>query len=106
MLRITNTTVTKEDDATVTTHTVEGSAVLNEDSIWDYDYAKHGNTVRVSEIVVIEEDDYTIVNVVHEGSWRVYTDSGFEESISKLLGFEVMFTEQGMQDDNFASMEV
>lgn len=106
MLRIVNTTVTKEDNTTVTTHTVEGSAVLNEDSIWEYDYEKHGTTVRVSEIVVIEEDDYTIVNVVHEGTWRVYTDSGFEESISAVLGFDVMFTEQGMQDDNFASMEV
>ena len=108
MLRIVNTEVTTDEDtgATITTHTVEGSAVLNEDSIWEYNYEKHGNTLRVNSITIIEEDDYTLVNVVHEGSWRVYTDSGFEESISAVLGFDVMFTEQGMQDDNFASMEV
>ena len=48
------------------------------------------------------------VNVTHDGgkgSWNMYTDSGFEDAISKALGFSVSFTEQGMQEDNFASME-
>jgi hypothetical protein len=35
----------------------------------------------------------------------MYTDSGFESAISELLGFEVRFTEQGMQDNGYASME-
>jgi len=39
-------------------------------------------------------------------SWRLYTDSGFADAISTLLGTEVMFTEQGMQDDGYASMEL
>jgi hypothetical protein len=39
------------------------------------------------------------------GDWRIYTDDGFEESISVALGFDVTFTEQGMQDDGVASLE-
>ena len=35
----------------------------------------------------------------------MYTDSGFEEAISAKLGEQVMFTEQGMQEDGVASME-
>jgi len=42
----------------------------------------------------------------YEDSWRLYTDSGFADAISTLLGTDVMFTEQGMQDDGYASMEL
>jgi len=42
----------------------------------------------------------------YEDSWRLYTDSGFSDAISALLGTDVMFTEQGMQDDGYASMEL
>ena len=42
----------------------------------------------------------------YEGSWRMYTDSGFTDTISALLGTDVSFTEQGMQDDGYASMEL
>jgi hypothetical protein len=41
----------------------------------------------------------------YEDSWRLYTDSGFSDAISALLGTDVMFTEQGMQEDGYASME-
>ena len=37
---------------------------------------------------------------------RDYTDSGFAEVVSKLLGCDVSYTEQGMQQDNYASMEL
>jgi len=40
----------------------------------------------------------------YEDSWRLYTDSGFSDAISALLGTEVMFTEQGMQEDGYASI--
>jgi hypothetical protein len=40
-----------------------------------------------------------------EESWRLYTDSGFTETVSDLLGEEIYFTEQGMQEDGYASME-
>ena len=41
-----------------------------------------------------------------EGSWRLYTDNGFSDAVSELLGTEVDYTEQGMQDDGYASMEL
>jgi hypothetical protein len=78
------------------------------DSIWDCNL----KTVTIKEIHV-SETDYdgdicTHIGVVHTGgdeSWRMYTDSGFETAVSDLLGTSVSFTEQGMQDDGYASME-
>ena len=52
-----------------------------------------------------EDDSYRSVNVEHDGPWTIYTDSGFEKAISQMVGFEVDFTEQGMQEDGMASME-
>ena len=80
------------------------------DSIWDYDGPQ---TVTVSSITVetFEDDvndymhDYKSIYVEHDRTWEIYTDTGFEKAISDKLGFEVRFTEQGMQDNNFASME-
>ena len=114
MLKLTNKTVTKEYDAdlqeriTVTEYDVEGTVKLAMDSIWDY---SGKDTVRVDSIQVrhtVYEDcmsDSVMVNVVHDATWDIYTDSGFERAISAALDMEVGFTEQGMQDDNYASME-
>jgi hypothetical protein len=35
----------------------------------------------------------------------MYTDSGFTAAVSELLGYEVSYTEQGMQEDGMASLE-
>ena len=87
------------------------------DSIWDYDGPM---TVSVSGIEVSYMDpnkDYDTVpagtpgacvahvSVEHDTTWNIYTDSGFEKAISEKLGFDVQFTEQGMQDNYLASME-
>ena len=73
------------------------------DSIWGY---KGPQTVTVTNISVFdEEDDYKSISVEHDTTWDIYTDSGFEAAISKVLGYDVTFTEQGMQDDGYASME-
>jgi len=88
------------------TFTVE----LAGDSIWDYDGPM---TVTVSSITVetFEDDDdeymrdYKSIYVEHDTTWNIYTDSGFEAAISEALGFDVAFTEQGMQEDGVASME-
>jgi hypothetical protein len=88
------------------TFTVE----LAGDSIWDYEGAK---TVTVNSITVetFEDDanefmhDYKSIYVGHDTTWEIYTDSGFERAISEALGYDVTFTEQGMQEDGFASME-
>ena len=75
---------------------------LANDSIWGY---KGPQTVTVTNISVFDEDGYKMVNVEHDTTWDIYTDSGFESAISKALGYDVTFTEQGMQDDGYASME-
>ena len=88
------------------TFTVE----LAGDSIWGYDGAQ---TVTVKKIIVetFEDDeddymrDYKSIYVEHDTTWNIYTDSGFERAISEALGYTVTFTEQGMQEDGFASME-
>ena len=115
MLNITKTSkrtekcnVSKRTDS-ITTYSTTGSVQLAGDSIWGY---AGPNTVKVDSITVIESvyadepaDTYTLVNVTHNTTWDIYTDSAFENAISKLLGFAVTFTEQGMQDDNYASLE-
>ena len=86
------------------------------DSIWDYDGPM---TVTVTAIGIdYVDDDYepveadaegahiSHISVEHDTTWNIYTDSGFEAAISEALGFDVMFTEQGMQEDGVASMEV
>jgi hypothetical protein len=69
-----------------------------------------GRRVRVTSIDVNttafgDELDVTI-NVGHDSEWDIYTDTAFERAISEALGFKVGFTEQGMQEDELASMEV
>jgi hypothetical protein len=85
------------------------------DSIWDCEI----EAVTVTSIHIHENfwDDTSTVHIAVcynvdgvdgaevEGSWRMYTDTGFTEAISALLGTQVFFTEQGMQDDGYASME-
>lgn len=110
MLTITNTTVERDDESasTFTAYDVEGFAVLDGTSVWDYDYAKHGMHVAVTHIGVTQYDDENCnlaIYVTHEAGWEIYTDGGFAASISAVLGFDVEFTEQGMQDDELASME-
>ena len=109
MLKITNTTI--EKDGTFGTNknlTVEGTVELAMDSIWDY---KGNGTVNVTGIQVYTHfddsgnDSNVDVNVTHNADWNIYTDNGFESAISNLLGFDVQVTEQGMQDDGYASME-
>lgn len=72
------------------------------DSIWGYEGPQ---TVTVSDISVYEDEDYKMIEVAHNTTWEIYTDSGFEAAISKALGYEVQFTEQGMQQNGMASME-
>ena len=116
MLTITKTHTNKEattfEDGTVetlyfTTYETKGAVKLAMDSIWDY---SGKDTVNVDSIQVIktvsECGEHTMVNVEHDTTWDIYTDSGFEAAISKLLDLDVTFTEQGMQDDNYASMEL
>ena len=82
------------------------TVTLAGDSIWNYTGPRE---VTVSNITIdssLDEDDgYMMVNVLHDTTWEIYTDSAFGPAISSKLGFDVSFTEQGMQDDGCASME-
>jgi hypothetical protein len=115
--KLTLVEVERESDSVNTRYTCNVEVELAGDSIWDCELER----VTITDICVSDsyEDDgewicrhigvcYTVDGVDGaevEDSWRMYTDSGFEEAVSELLGFEVSFTEQGMQDDGYASME-
>ena len=110
--KTTRTTHADEDySCTVTRWDAEGFAQRNGSSIWDYngDLRVSVSAVEVHEMTYEDGDTSTMVYVEHNangnGDWRIYTDDGFEESISTALGFDVTFTEQGMQDNGVASLE-
>ena len=103
-----------DTDSISTTYDCNVEVQLAGDSIWDCEI----KAVTVTSIHIHEsfdEDGDSSIHITvcynvdgdaeYEGSWRMYTDSGFEEAISELLGTRVFFTEQGMQDDGMASME-
>jgi hypothetical protein len=102
------------EDSVSTTYDCNVLVQLAGDSIWDCEIA----AVTVTSIHIHEsfdEDGDSSIHITvcynvngdaeYEGSWRLYTDTGFTEAISTLLGTQVFFTEQGMQDDGYASME-
>ena len=114
-----------EDDTRNTHYSCDVRVTLAGDSIWDCELTD-ADDVRIIKIYVnegIEEASettggnigyrhiavYYTVNEEEgeevEGSWRIYTDSGCENTVSELLGEEIYFTEQGMQEDGYASME-
>ena len=71
-----------------------------------------GRKVVVTGIVVghniwyLDDPEYKQISVIHNSGWDIYRDAGFEQGISDILGYQVRFTEQGMQQNGLASMEV
>ena len=119
--QLTQTSVETDEDFVTTTYTCDVRADIAGDSIWDCALTA-ADDVRINTICVTEGvaggdyDSYTTINVYYtvngfddgealEDTWRLYTDSGFERTVSELLGEEIYFTEQGMQEDGVASME-
>jgi hypothetical protein len=72
------------------------------DGLWG---AEAGRTVTISSFTGPDEfDGYT---VEHTSTWDVYTDSAFVAAAREFTGIaDLDFTEQGMQQDGVASMEV
>ena len=103
-----------DEDVLLTDFKCNVDVTLAGDSAWDCDIERVTITgIHISE--TFDEDDisthiavtYTVDgDEEYEDSWRLYTDSGFEEAVGDLLATEVSFTEQGMQDDGYASMEL
>ena len=102
-----------DTDSVSTIYDCNVEVQLAGDSAWDCEI----EAVTVTSIHIHETfwDDTSTIHITvcynvngdteYEDSWRMYTDTGFEEAISALLGTQVFFTEQGMQEDGFASME-
>jgi hypothetical protein len=112
---------TVDDGMKTTTYTCDVAVELAGDSIWDCELGA-ADEIRINTICVTEglpDGDYPsyrdigvyyTVNGFDDGpalenTWTIYTDSGFESAVSRLLGEEIYFTEQGMQEDGRASME-
>ena len=76
---------------------------------WDCKAGRVVKAIHVTGISVVtnaaEDNTYVTVSVTHDSTWDIYTDTAFEAAISAALGKAVTFTEQGMQDDELASME-
>jgi len=115
--KLTLATTDTDEDSISTTYDCNVEVQLAGDSIWDCEL----ETVTVKSIHIHEtfyEDGDSSIHIAVcydvdgvdgeevEGSWRIYTDNGFSDAISALLGTAVDFTEQGMQDDGYASMEL
>ena len=78
-------------EVTLTGFTVE---YMNSET---YEPCEDGDTNSVIGHVIVD----------HDSTWDVYTDSAFSEAsanYTNIMGLD--FTEQGMQQDNLASMEV
>jgi hypothetical protein len=124
--KLTLVSIEEDDDTRCTHYACDVRVTLDEDSIWDCELT-NADDIRITSIYVNEgieaADETTDGNIGYrhiavyytvngfddvealEGSWRLYTDTGFERTVSELLGETVFFTEQGMQDDGYASME-
>ena len=116
---------TEQDDEYKTeTYACDVTVKLAGDSCWDCTLTEvQVKSISITEGILEEDEDedededgnteYRVVNVyyevdgddAYEGSWRLYSDTGFQAAISNLLDFNVYYTEQGMQEDGCASME-
>jgi hypothetical protein len=98
----------KEEDCVIKRYDCDFTVETAGDGLWG---CEAGRKVTVTGITVIEHTwqdgtKWTHVTAEHDTTWDIYTDTGFESAISEAVGFRVGFTEQGMQDDNMASLEV
>jgi hypothetical protein len=115
--KLTLTTTDTDEDSISTTYDCNVEVQLAGDSIWDCELeAVTVTSIHIHETFYEDGDSSIHIAVCYdvdgvsgeevEGSWRIYTDNGFSDAISALLGTAVDFTEQGMQDDGYASMEL
>lgn len=90
---------------------VHAQVAIAGDSIW-YDGSEAHSSVHVDSVTVVvvthgDGDKYAKVKVAHGAVWDlVYTDTGFDKSISEIIGFKCGGSEQGMQADGAADMDV
>jgi len=106
MQKLTLTRFERDTDSIITDFACDFTVTTAGDGLWG---CEAGRRVHCTGITIINNiydgEVYTMVNVTHDSTWDIYTDTGFEEAISEAVGFAVTFTEQGMQEDELASME-
>ena len=106
MQKLTLASYNADADCVVVTFNCNFNVVTAGDGLWG---CEQGRVVNVTAISVVhttcDDEIYTQVNVTHNSTWDIYTDSAFSEAISNALNISVDFTEQGMQEDNYASLE-
>jgi hypothetical protein len=96
-----------EEDFTAVDFACNFTVTTAGDGLWDCEAGRQVNVTGITVITNAGDEDrvYVSVNVTHDSTWDIYTDSAFSDAISNAVGFSVNFTEQGMQEDNYASME-
>ena len=101
MLKITHTDryvdyAGTDEEESVVEHTVVGNVKLAD-----------GKVIEVYSVVTrTDTDGYMHVGVQHDAvDYKLYRNEEFPVHISNLIGTEVDFTEEGMQDDEYASLE-
>jgi hypothetical protein len=79
------------------------------DSLW---MDTRNKKVTISQIdFELIAGEWFYIWVTHNGPWEIYTDSGFEKAITEIVSrrvgerVKIGFTEQGMQEIHYASME-
>ena len=87
--------------------TPELNVPLAKDSRWfDREDFDSPDSVKVSKIIIKKRGKKLLqISAEHNGPWHIYTDTGFEEWISKLLNREVSWSEQGLQMWEVADLE-
>jgi hypothetical protein len=113
--KLTLASTTVEDETLLTEFTCNVDVELAGDSLWGCELERVTIVSIHTAETFSEDDDYisTHIRVMYtvngeeeyENSWTIYTDSGFEEAVSDLFLTDIRFTEQGMQEDGYASME-
>jgi hypothetical protein len=106
MQKLTLTSIDKDTDYVAYDFDCDFTVETAGDGLWG---CEAGRKIAVTGISIVhngyDDNVLTMVNVRHDTTWDIYTDTGFEAAISDAVGFKVSFTEQGMQEDNVASME-
>lgn len=106
MQQLTLKHMTVDSDYTSVDYACEFNVTTAGDGLWGCEAGREIKVTGISVVTNAYDDNVSVmVNVTHNSTWDIYTDSGFETAISEALGFNVTFTEQGMQEDELASME-
>lgn len=107
MSKLTFNSFEKDSDHTVVRFDCDFTVETAGDGLWGCEAGRQVQVTGISVVTKALDDDriYVMINVAHNSTWDIYTDNGFSDAISEALGYDVDFTEQGMQENGMASME-